>query len=306
MLSYLDIMAYYQWRDRYARFREEDHPRDDSGQFTSVSGSTSSTASDDFGQLVEGDFPETETAFSELNEVNDTFSDFFGRKVRNRQVAMLTGGAHIRNTEVTTDGEQLNISVTSKSILAERKIHRDENGDLVLHAELLMYKQGGGAGKGTKAFANMVRNAVALGCTKITCFAAGGGGDSGRFAMNGYYTWPRLGYDGDIPATLMAKDVWRNAPEHIQSATRVSDLMKTQEGRDWWKENGMAFDATFDLSEGSQSRKALSRYLKEKEEKAKKTPVDKNESDEQPEPYEMPPDDLDADLLDSIWDSIDD
>ena len=46
--------------------------------------------------------------------------------------------------------------------------------------------------------------------------------------------------------------------------TRVEEVMATQEGRDWWMENGDAIDVTFTLKKNSYSMKTLEAYLKEK------------------------------------------
>lgn len=104
-----------------------------------------------------------------------------------------------------------------------------------------------GEGLGTKVFSQQVAEAAKAGFTEITTTAAR------DEHSNGYYTWARLGYDGDV--------------EGPDGPTKVSALMKTKEGRDWWKANGHSFDAAFDLAEGSQSRRVLDAYVQEKQRK---------------------------------------
>jgi hypothetical protein len=81
--------------------------------------------------------------------------------------------------------------------------------------------------------------------------------------MNGYYTWARLGYDCKIDKLERPEDRDR-VRKAFPEARMLSDLMKTQEGRDFWKKNGGPFQGKFNLSEGSQSRKVLESYVKAK------------------------------------------
>jgi GNAT superfamily N-acetyltransferase len=116
-----------------------------------------------------------------------------------------------------------------------------------------------GKGLGTKIFKEQVDAAAKMGFKYIATNAGGEPGED----MNGYYTWPRLGYDADlkdVDGGYLTKEAQKVVPE----ASKISDLMRTQEGREWWKANGTEFRAQFDLSEGSQSRKVLDEYVKAK------------------------------------------
>lgn len=126
-----------------------------------------------------------------------------------------------------------------------------------------------GKGVGLHLFGRQVENAVRWGFTHIDTEAAGeGGGVTGqrnpRSPMNGYYTWPRTGYDSVLPAEFMGK-----MPANLKTAVgnaggRVSGLMATKEGRDWWLGHGSSIDATFDLKKGSYSRQTFRAYLEER------------------------------------------
>lgn len=110
-----------------------------------------------------------------------------------------------------------------------------------------------GSGLGTKIFADQVREAAAKGYDRIEAFCIRGS------VSNGYYTWARLGYDGAIP-----EEVAGAVREAFPGAARVSDLMKTSEGRSWWKEHGASFEGVFDLKKGSLSREVFDAYQKER------------------------------------------
>ena len=127
---------------------------------------------------------------------------------------------------------------------------RPDTGELVLDSLYLKEK---GTGKGTKIFSEIESNATAQGFDRITCIAGGKGGEKGQ---NGYYTWARLGFDANLPEHIVSK-----AKDGGFDASKVSDLMKTPEGRSWWKDNGCALEMTFDLSDDSYSQKTLAEYV---------------------------------------------
>ena len=144
---------------------------------------------------------------------------------------------------ITLDGHDNGISIT-------RKFHRDPSGNLVCTNDSFVLDKTGG-GVGTKVFHDQVTELVKVGVDRIETLASKGEG------MNGYYTWPLLGYDGDLKQGT-------KTPSSLSGAKRLSDVMKTQEGRDWWKTNGEGVDVTFDLKPGSLSRKILSEYVSKK------------------------------------------
>jgi HK97 family phage portal protein len=128
-----------------------------------------------------------------------------------------------------------------------RTFHFDEQGKptVVENEHFYMPKDQTGTGLGTKVFASQVDKAAKMGFKRIDTI----GGRSEE--MNGYYTWPRLGYDGMV-----------KGPDG--QPTRLTDLMRTKEGRDYWKQNGVQMKMSFDLSENSRSRKILDAYVKER------------------------------------------
>lgn len=134
-----------------------------------------------------------------------------------------------------------------------------KDGKIVIKNEYFIMKDDAkGKGKGTEIFADQVKHAAAFGADRLETVGGGYGKNvMPSSKMNGYYTWPRLGYDGLI-------DEYRTAGPTPGGAKYVSDLMKTKEGRDWWKSNGGELDLEFDLKEGSQSRKVLDAYVQEK------------------------------------------
>jgi hypothetical protein len=97
-----------------------------------------------------------------------------------------------------------------------------------------------------------------LGIQKIKTFAAKSAKE------NGYYTWARFGYDAALDDINL--DLTGKLPSSLSGAKRVSDLMKTPEGRQWWKANGDEFDGVFTVTANrkSLSERVLNGYIESK------------------------------------------
>ena len=101
------------------------------------------------------------------------------------------------------------------------------------------------APKTTASGADVVRtmeNMMRVGITRINCTAARGGN------MNGYYTWARLGFTGKIPVDDMAEDVLLEMQAKFGKVTEIEQLMRKPGGAQWWKQNGVSWQASFSFS----------------------------------------------------------
>jgi hypothetical protein len=159
------------------------------------------------------------------------------------------------------DGKGLSFTVTGPggSYEAYRSLSKTSDGKLVMHNNTFFMKPGAaGKGLGTKVFTDQVDATRELGVDRIETLA--GRGKYNGQKMNGYYTWPRFGYDGPIPTGRG----YRNPPPHLASAKTVGELMALPGGKEWWKENGRSVGLTFDLKDGSHSMKTLNAYKEEK------------------------------------------
>jgi len=134
-----------------------------------------------------------------------------------------------------------------------RYFKTDENGDKYIHNASFEAEK---KGQGAEIFSNQVENAVENGFSYIRCHAAGNQGSE----FNGYYTWPRYGYDQDISEFDGAFQ--QKVKSAFPEANSVLDIMETKEGRDWWKANGKDMrNAKFDLKPGSRSMNILKSYM---------------------------------------------
>lgn len=132
------------------------------------------------------------------------------------------------------------------------------DGSLNLYNAVFFLKpKAQGGGFGTAAFANQIAGCVAAGVDTVSTCAGKGG--SGADAMNGYYTWPCLGYDAPL-----SDNVRRRLPPELKWAGTVQDLYTTKEGKEWWKKHGEMCSMEFDVRPGSTSMKVLNAYLEKK------------------------------------------
>ena len=141
----------------------------------------------------------------------------------------------------------------------QRFIGTDSEGKKFIHNDVLVLHEGSQrTGIGTDIFSGEVEEAAKRGFDYIGTVAAGAA-DEG---FNGYYTWPRLGYDESLESldrynpTLVEK-IRAKFPD----AESILDVFEAG-GSKWWKENGsILYNAKFDLTEDSRSRQVLNSYL---------------------------------------------
>lgn len=147
----------------------------------------------------------------------------------------------------------------------DRQVRVDNDGRLtVYNAQFFLRPSRSGTGFGTDVFTSQVRGAIDAGATVISTTAGKGRAMDGS-PMNGYSTWPRLGYDADLEDSQR-----RRLPPSLKGARTVLDLYETKEGRDWWKQHGSMMSMQFDVTPGSRSLKTLNAYLESKG----KAPID--------------------------------
>ena len=178
----------------------------------------------------------------------------FQRPLENWQYAGLAGAADDATVEVGVLDGQLYIEMGDPIAAAYRAHYcvRREGAQLVLmndgfHIHVRGLRR---QGFGSHVFFRQVMNTAALGIARIELVAGR------RSDENGYYTWPRLGFDGVLPEPMR-----KQLPIGLEDARTVLDLMESEKGRTWWRECGATIPVVFDLAEGSRSRAVLARYV---------------------------------------------
>lgn len=159
-----------------------------------------------------------------------------------------------------------------------------------------------GKGKGAEIFGKQVALAQKHGVSYIETYAAGEKGST----MNGYYSWPRMGYDMSLTDPSVKGDkAYRKARKEFPDAKTVLDIFQTKRGRDWWKEHGSSMpNARFDLTPGSRSLKVLRAYqtAKAKQRGGKSAEAAPPTPTEQREECDLSP--ADELALDAAWNDL--
>ena len=110
-----------------------------------------------------------------------------------------------------------------------------------------------GKGLGLRVFTKQLHQAKRMGARRIDTTAGRNPGE------NGYYTWPRFGFDAMLPFEIRP-----SLPPDLRHAQTVLDLMESEEGRTWWRQHGTAIEASFDLADHSRSWQVFQRYRAER------------------------------------------
>jgi hypothetical protein len=111
-------------------------------------------------------------------------------------------------------------------------------------------------------FSKQVQRMAASGFRRITVKAEGSMGDQ----YNGYYTWARYGY---TPVNNTTHEALRGinsqlSAKGLSTYNSITEMMGTSSGRRLWMQYGSTWSGVFDLKPGSDSRKRLSAYYKER------------------------------------------
>lgn len=206
--------------------------------------------------------PEREYLFRDVDqETLDTAEQILKKPVTKEELAQLVGAPDGALVTITSQQGQIKIQVEDDALqldaLRTLNLQKMPDGSIapVITNNHISISPDAPKGTGTKILLDQVNALQSQGVLEIRTWAGGGPGQS----MNGYYTWPRLGYDGD----------WydfqgKATGTPFENYTKVSQFMETAEGREWWKNNGEAHQAVFDLRPGSASVETLKEYAEAK------------------------------------------
>ena len=201
------------------------------------------------------------------NQKQEIARSIFGREMSLEDIASIsnaTDGSLVRVAKESIFGPDSLVVLTEdekNGVGAARTFRRAKNGDLICYNDNFTiegdspYK-----GKGIELFVNQIQALRKMGVQEVWCHAAGDAGSD----YNGYYTWPRFGYDAtmdDEQFDSLSEELKRQLGE----SRSVFDLFSLPGGKEEWKEKGSdLYDAVFDLREGSKSLQRLQNYLEER------------------------------------------
>ena len=178
----------------------------------------------------------------------------FGRVLDCREYAGLAGAPDDAKIEVGASGGRLYIEMrdpVAATYCGYYYLYYRKPAVVLLSDGFHIHVQAmRGHGLGLQIFHRQTSNAAALRVDWIDT-VAGRENDE-----NGYYTWPRYGFQGVLPAPIR-----RLLPVGFEHARTILDLMSCEKGRNWWREYGVTIRVRFDLAPDSRSRRTLVRYI---------------------------------------------
>lgn len=188
-----------------------------------------------------------------INErVRETLHSHFGRSLSDEEVAHLAGARHGDRVEVGRVG-----SLTTHSEDGTRRTTHIMPGAKVSYGQHVD-AHGNAVNIDAERLATQARQAQKLGATSLHWKTRAGTSDISLLH--------RLGYDAPLDVHTMKETTvgeHGHIPEHIGHPSRVSDLVRTAEGRAWWEGHAMNPAMHFDLTPGSESWRKLDAYLRE-------------------------------------------
>lgn len=192
-------------------------------------------------------------------EPQKKIKELFGRELSPEELASLANAPSGSTVKVLDAGrDRLEVYSNSERHDAVRFVKRDHNGDLVLENSSFEVFENG-TGLGSKLLARQVDAAQKLGVKLIETHAA-----RGDDTANGYYTWPRLGYNADLDG-LDRKSITEGMDGPLKDlylkAETVQDLFRLPGGLEAWRLRGNGKSMSFDPTPGSRSRQVLDAYI---------------------------------------------
>jgi len=145
-------------------------------------------------------------------------------------------------------------------VTIQRTLRRDSDGQLSLKNDLFFINredrpgQNADVPRGADMLSRQIDAARRLGVKMIKTDACRGS------TMNGYITWPKLGYDGPLPP-----DKLRALPAALKTGmagnTNIQSLLAQPGGADWWQQHGDSITLSFDPHPDSPNSRYLANYL---------------------------------------------
>lgn len=200
-----------------------------------------------------------------IGESKAVLSQLLGREIPDRDVATLIGALDDSMVRVETNGISVGFAVRHPRVQSQiRYLQRDEDGDLYIYNSEFFLHKPSPPGLGTTSFSREVFKAAELKIKYIKTFADGDYDESQDEydPRNGYYTWPRLGYNA--PFNDEARKYFESLLTKKRKIYDINDLMKTADGRDAWLLHGSRGPMIFRLDGRSKSMRTLKKYLIER------------------------------------------
>jgi len=191
-------------------------------------------------------------------QVEADIADLFDEEA----LARLSGAFRDSIVRVTREGMAIVMEVEHPAVLKMRRelsFDIEQNCWYVYNSKFRLNTEYWGQQLAVRSIATQARAAQALGIQRLSTHAVGSYQLANRpnkdERWSGYWIWPRIGFDGEIPSNVRSK-----LSTFFQRCQTVSDLIWTEEGAAEWRLHGEDVALRFDTAEGSRSWKILERY----------------------------------------------
>ncbi len=193
----------------------------------------------------------------EPRSASNLIAELFGPDADRARIAGAAGALDDSVVTFAVEGRRLVVAVKHPELDGQVRHFYKEHNRLVLYNAYFAKAATARPNIGAEMMARQVEFAPGLGVPHLETEAAG---SIDSLYFTGYRVWPGYGYDAPIPLALRAE-----LPASLKPARTMLDLYETEEGRLWWKQNGLTLKMKFDLAPGSRSRRVLERRLAAKE-----------------------------------------
>lgn len=195
-----------------------------------------------------------------------SFTRILGKEISNDEISNLFAGG-LSDSIITVGAYETHAWVEIKNPMFEKPIQifldKEDDGSLFITFHRFDKIQNTVPSLGTKMMQHIVTTARNMNINKIVCGAARAMYKNGKLVeVNGYYSWPRMGFDASIETVeQVLNDYDVELPKRFSTCKTLNEIMRTKDGRDFWKKNGQDIDLTFSLEDNSPNIKFLNNYL---------------------------------------------
>lgn len=209
---------------------------------------------------VSGGSGSSKSGSSEYGEPNEKYNDSYNEAVKKGHLpkdmsyneVMEMSGMHPDFGKVTSKSFKVTDEGFEVEFETDQILIRTQHSKDKVYIDLVLDAGSGEKGKARKMLGSIIKRGQQQDLKTIELFgAANVFGDP----ANGYYTWPRLGFETKNKKSLMQYNDFPGSK--FKGVDSLSKLMSTKEGRDYWKSDGKfnpdksVYDMTFSLKEGS-------------------------------------------------------
>lgn len=180
---------------------------------------------------------ETKVDDDAKDAVDQLITDVLGDDADKQDVSSVAGAPDDATVYLSDADGKLHAVVQTDDMLATREIYTDEDGRRIVENKSMTIADPDkrGEGIGLSVLKNEVDQGKANDVDAIKTKTSA--------QTTSYYDFPLLAFDALLPEEILSI-----LPKNLRGASTISDLMASEEGRKWWRENGEAMEVELELA----------------------------------------------------------